>query len=87
MAAADRFAQLLGKVADVQQRCVSEGTQKAYNSCMRVYDKTIRAMGVDPYPVTLEKIKVFLVDKQEEGRTFGTLSNYVHAPSYILRRS
>ena len=54
---------------------------------MRCYAREMREkLGEDPLPLTLEKMQVYILWKQENGRTFATLANYICAFSNHFRQ-
>ena len=42
-------------------------------------------MQVDPYPITIEKMKGFLALKTKSNRKYSTLANYIASFSYYFR--
>ena len=75
-----RFAELLQRTQEVSDQSIAPNSMKQYSSCMNVYRQTLQEkLETPPFPLTVEKLKVFLLFKQEEGRAYSTLNNYVNA--------
>ena len=74
-----RFAELLQRTQEVSDQSIAPNSMKQYFSCMNVYRQTLQEkLETPPFPLTVGKLKVFLLFKQEEGRAYSTLNNYVN---------
>lgn len=80
-----RFAELLKRSETVTAQSIAANSQKQYDSCLNVYKTTMQDhLQTAPLPITEEKLKVFLLFKQGEGRNYSTLNNYVNAVAHYL---
>ena len=78
-----RFQELLQRTDAVSAQSIAPNSSKQYDSCLNVYRHTLEnLLETPPFPVTVDKLKVFLLYKKEEGRAYSTLNNYVNAVSH-----
>lgn len=62
-------------------------SKKSSLSQLVIYERTLTKMQIDPYPITIEKMKGFLVLKMKSNRKYSTLVNYIAAFSYYFRQN
>ena len=56
-----RFNVFIARARDVEMNGVAPSSVQMYNSCLAVYAREMREkFGIDPYPLTLEKIEGYL---------------------------
>lgn len=54
------FEQYLNDVDQYTDNSISHSSKHTYDSNLHVYDTTMNLFGKPPYPITIQKMKVFL---------------------------
>lgn len=71
---------------EIRGHTVAESSRNTYQDSFRVYETVMRnELQMDPFPVDIEKMEVFLVLMKRKRRCYNTLAGYVRAFSYYFR--
>ena len=88
MSAEDLFARLLAVGQVTRANHVASNSTKTYESCLRVYESTLReTFQMEPYPLTEDKIVAFIMFKQEQRRALQTLQLFIQSFYWYCRQS
>lgn len=80
------FEQFLNDAEQFSENSISESTKHTYESNIHVYESVMAIFGQQSYPITIDKLKVFLTyQAREGGMTINTLKSYITALSYYFR--
>ena len=73
---------------EIRGHAVAESSRNTYEASFRVYEKVLRdELSIDPMPVDIEKMEIFLVFMRRKKRCYNTLAAYVRGFSYYFRRN
>lgn len=75
----DSWDDCLEEADEISTENISLSSKKTYASGIRVYERVVAKYGKNPYPITIENMRGFLISKKKEGRTYNTLHGYISA--------
>ena len=81
------WTQLLNTADEISAENVATSSKNSYLSRIATYERTLTKMQIDPYPITIDKMKGFLVLKMKSNKKYSTLANYIAAFSYYFRQN
>ena len=83
----DLFATLLAQAGEVRQHQVSDASNATYISYLKSYEDCMTAeFHKDPYPLSEDKMTVFLMKKKADARTFASMKLWCATFSWYFRR-
>ena len=69
----DRWKELLNQAETFSAENLSASSKRTYASRMKVYEQVLIQLEKDPYPISIEKMKGFIVNQINKGRTYSTI--------------
>ena len=81
------WTQLLNTADEISAENVATSSKNSYLSRIATYERTLTKMQIDPYPITIDKMKGFLVLKMKSNKKYSTLANDIAAFSYYFRQN
>lgn len=79
------FDQFLNESQQYSEHSIAESSKKTYNSSISVYEEIMRTFQKEPYPITVEKLKVFITYQAKNGISLNTLKSYITGISFYFR--
>ena len=67
------------------EHSIAESSKKTFTNCINVYEEIMRKFEKDPYPITVEKLKVFITYQAKNGICLNTLKSYITGISFYFR--
>ena len=83
----DSWEQLINDADQIADECVSGPSKHIYQSRINVYVDTLNKLNIDPYPITIEKMKGFLMKLTKDNKQYSTIQSYIAGFSYYFRQN
>lgn len=72
---------------EISAECVSGPSKQIYQSRINVYVAALTKMNIEPYPITIEKMKGFLMKLVRDKKQFTTIQSYIAGFSFYFRQN
>lgn len=76
--------QLLQMAEEVSAENISESSKSIYNSRIHVYETVLQKLQQNPYPISTESMKGFLMYQLQKGKKYNTLVGYISGFSHYF---
>lgn len=76
---------LLKRADQISTQSISESSKKTYTSGLNVYKDVMNNFKIEPFPITEEKMRGFLMNQVDDGMKYSTIASYISAFSHYFR--
>lgn len=83
----ESWDQLVRDADEISAECVSGPSKQIYQSRINVYVAALTKMNIEPYPITIEKMKGFLMKLVRDKKQFTTIQSYIAGFSFYFRQN
>ena len=79
------FDSYLQQSEQYSENSLAKSSKNTYDKNLRVYQSVMEQFKREPYPITIEKLKVFLTFQAHHGMTINTLKSYITGLSFYFK--
>ena len=79
------FDDFLNQAEQYSDNSIAESSKRTYQSSLNAYQVTMEKFHKDPFPITIDKLKVFITYQAYNNITLNTLQSYITGLSYYFR--
>ncbi|KAK8899548.1 hypothetical protein M9Y10_001864 [Tritrichomonas musculus] len=79
------FEDFLNQAEQYSNNSIAESSKRTYQSSLNAYQVTMEKFHKDPFPITIDKLKVFITYQAYNNITLSTLQSYITGLSYYFR--
>lgn len=76
---------LIRRADQISTQSISESSKKTYTSGLKVYKAVMENFKFEPFPITEEKMRGFLMNQVDDDMKYSTIASYISAFSHYFR--